>query len=163
MKKHILGVFLLILAGAGAVHAQKKFQFSAGPALSLPVGDLNTISSLGVGIEVSGAYKLSNSVEAFGQFGYHNFFGKDVDFGGIIIKTGSSSHLPLLVGARYRGGKLIIGGGIGYGWWEDTGAFTFSPQVGIDLGKIDLLAHYTSSTRDGSSLSYLGLKAFYKF
>lgn len=163
MRKHIFGLLLLTVVGFSSVHAQKKFQFSAGPAISLPVGDLNLISSLGIGIEVSGAYKLSKSVEAFGQFGYHNFFGKDIDFGGITIKSGSSSHLPLLVGARYRSGKLIIGGGVGYGWWEDTGAFTYSPQVGIDLGKIDLLAHYTSSTREGSSLSYLGLKAFYKF
>jgi hypothetical protein len=163
MRKHILGLSLLVILAVGSAHAQKKFQFSAGPAVSLPVSDLNLISSWGIGLEISGAYQLSSNFEAFGQFGYHNFFGKDLDLGGIIIKSGSSTHIPLLVGGRYRGGKLIAGAGIGYGWWEDTGAFTYSPQVGIDLGKIDLLAHYTSSTRDGSSLSYLGLKAFYKF
>lgn len=166
MKKSIISFFLLI--AAFAVNAQdKKFQLGAGPVVSLPSGDLKDINTIGLGGEFSAAYNISDDFQGFAQVGVHFFGGKNVNFGVGSIKMPSATHIPVLVGARYLIDQFNVGLGAGYGSYSFDGSksngFTFSPQVGVKLGKIDLTGHYTSTSVSGGNLSYFGLKTAYRF
>jgi hypothetical protein len=161
MKKLILtsaiAVFTMISLNT---MAQGKFKFGAGAGLALPVGDLGKSTSFGFGVDVQGTYVINEKVEAFAQSGYASFSGKD---GGDAV-----GHIPFLLGARYVAGKFLGGLGIGYGTFtfngESGSGLSFCPQLGYRATeKIDILAQYSSTSDDGVTLSFLGLKGIYNF
>lgn len=139
----------------------QTFKFGAGPALSLPIGNLADINGLGIGVEVTGILEFSENFEAFGQAGYSSFMGKTIVAG---IKSEAISHIPVLFGARYKTNGLLIGAGLGYGsWGKNSSGFNFSPQVGYSMNNIDIIGHYSSTSVGGGSLAFMGIKAYYKF
>jgi hypothetical protein len=166
MKKSIIGFILLV--AAFTVNAQdKKFQLAAGPVVSIPTGELESINTVGFGAELVATYNLSDSFQGFAQTGVQFFGGKTLNSGIGSIKMPSFTHIPVLVGARYLIDKFNVGLGAGYGSFSLDGSksngFSVSPQVGVNLGKIDLTGHYTSTSVSNGSLNYFGLKTAYKF
>ena len=146
----------------------KNFSLSVGPVVSSASGDFSNGYGLGFGAEVQATYPIAESFEAFAQAGYQSFSGKSVTtFPGITVSNPSIGHIPFLVGARYKQEGGFIGGlGIGFGSYsggsQSQSGFTFSPQVGYNISKFDLLLHYTSSSVSGVTLSYFGIKVYYK-
>lgn len=140
----------------------KTFKFGLGGTLSIPLGDLKLSTTYGVGFEATGVYSFSEDIAGFAQAGVNVFKGKS-DFG----SDASLLNIPVLVGARYKVNGFFIGAGVGYGRFSSSttslGGFSYSPQIGYDLGKLQILLHYTSTTVTGGSLSYVGLKAFRTF
>lgn len=169
MKKIVLLAALAIASfAANAQQESKKFTLALGPTLSLPLGDLKEVSSLGIGAEVEGSLAISESFQGFLQAGYASFSGKSYDFGfGLSGKYPTTSVVPVLVGGRYVYNGLSFGAGLGYASYSiagnSEGGFTYSPQIGYDFGKIKGIVNYTSTSLDGGSASFLGLKVFYKF
>jgi len=78
-------------------------------------------------------------------------------------------HISILLGAKYHISGFHAGAGAGYGIWSASGGngslkgFTYSPQVGYQLGKYDFLLHYTATSVTGGTLSCFGIKAFRLF
>ena len=110
-----------------------------------------------------GVYNLSESIAAFAQAGVNIFKCQSV-YGG---DDASLLNLPIMAGARFKAGGFFVGAGVGYSRWtssgSSTGGFLYSPQIGYDLGNIQVLLHYTSTSVTGGSLSYFGLKALRTF
>ena len=155
----------------------KKISLSAGPSISFPTGTFVNNYGLGFGAEVQAVYPIASSWEAFGQIGYQYFSGKTVTtpattYMGITVPGSSVSlsavgHIPFIIGARYKKAGGIIGGlGIGFGNFSGGGdsesGFAFSPQMGYNISKFDLLIHYTSVLTTGDAADYFGIKVFYK-
>lgn len=143
---------------------EQVFKFGLGTALSLPVGDLKDGSTYGIGFQATGVYNFSYRVAAFLQTGVDVFSVKDAAY------YGSSSgmlHVPILAGPRLKFGGFFAGAGVGYGLWSYDGSsangFMYSPQIGYDFGHYQLMLNYSSTSAEGGSLSYFGLKAFRTF
>lgn len=160
-------IFVLVFILLGVTASSQNLKFGAGPAISLPTNNSANPNSLGVGAELTAVYPFAESFEAFGQVGYHYFFSKELaDLGQYgIIKSEALSHVPLLVGARYVNDNFLGGIGIGYGFYSnDNSGFTFSPQVGYRLKKLDVILHYTVQPNwYGSAVQYFGLKSYLHF
>ena len=113
--------------------------------------------------EAIGVYNLSESFAAFVEAGIHVFKGKAV-YGG---DAGSILHIPVIAGARFKVNGFFVGAGAGFGSWSSSGTalsgFLYSPQIGYDLGNMQLLIHYTSGSVTGGTFSYAGLKFFRTF
>jgi hypothetical protein len=168
-----------------------KIKFGISPSLSLPTGLLSQVSSVGLGIEMTGVIDISPKAQAFGQLGYQSFIGKNfgfgfdlfdfgglgdigdlvdfVDFGGFGINTKfpNVSNFNFIVGARTNVNNLLLGSGIGFSSFSVAGisqtGFTFSPQIGYATKKIDIIGHWTNSFVTLGSLGFVGVKTYYRF
>jgi hypothetical protein len=166
MKKSIFLALLICASFSSFAQSDddKTFKFGIGPSLSLPLGDLKDATSVGVGFELTGVYSLSDNIAAFAQLGIDVFKSAD-SFDG--ESSDNLLHIPLMVGARFTTNGFFAGAGIGYGLWTGGGGSSngllYSPQIGYDFGKIQILADYTGTSVTGGSLSYFGLKAFRTF
>jgi hypothetical protein len=160
-------IFILLLAGSNILFSTaqtKSLQFAVGPAVSFPTGDLSTLSPIGFGVEVSATYSFSDKFSGFGQTGAQLFTGRQIIMG---YRTSSLTNIPVLVGIKYLIEEFRLGLGLGYGTFLASGSslngFTINPQISYDLGKVDVGAHYSSTSLRGGSLNHFGLKAAYKF
>ena len=164
MKKILF--FALMLCSAFSAFSQeddeKTLKFGLGGALSLPTGDLKESVDYGVGFEGMALYRLTPNVHLFSQVGVDVFRGPSY-FG----ESANLLHIPIMAGARFNVKGFFVGGGAGYGLWsgsgESTRGFLYSPQIGYSFGKANILAHYTSTSVTGGSLSYFGVKFFRMF
>ncbi len=163
MKK-MLAAFILILAFSISNAQDKGLQIGVGPALSIPTGVLQIGQGLGIGAEITAAFPISESLNIFGQTGYHSFSGKTT-FG---TKNPAVSFIPVIAGLRYGLKGLILGLGVGYGMYnfgegDKESGFTFRPQMGYDLGKIEILGSYNSTSLSGANATNFAISAAYKF
>ena len=140
MKKGIIFFGILVL-GLSSLNAQdKQFQFGIGPALSVPTGFLQFSQGLGFGAELTALYSITENIKITGQTGYHSFSGKEF----LGSKSPTATFIPIILGLRYSSKGLIVGLGIGYGMYDfgegdKESGFSFRPQIGYDLGKIEIL------------------------
>ena len=166
MKKTIL--FIALAMFAGCVFAQndsdeKTFKFGIGTTFSLPAGDLKNASSYGIGFELTGIYNFAENIDFFAQAGA-DFFNSSTPYGTSLLQ------IPVIAGVHYKINGFFAGAGVGYGHWissnsesPSTGGFLYSPQIGYNFGKLQILLNYTSTIVTGGSLSYAGLKLFRTF
>jgi len=170
MKKLVL-IATFVVAGFIGAYAQpaEGFTFGAGIRLGLPIGDFGDFSSFGVGAELQGEFGFSDMVSGVVTTGYTSFFGKDYDIPGLgTIEGESTGYIPILVGARvYPSANFFIGAQIGYGLLtgggDSEGAFNYQPQIGYNAEKFQLALNYNSLSKDGSSVSHIGLTGIFKF
>jgi len=150
MKKVLMVV--VVVFGVLMAHAQdKKVVFSLGGGVS-SLTNLGAKSIIGFGIDAQATTNFTESIQGFAQTGYHSF-SQDGTSGGFI---------PFLVGAKYIAGDFRPGIGIGYGTFSGSGGSVFSPQVGYNVNKFDIIAHYTSTSIAGGNVNVIGLKVLYQ-
>ncbi len=168
------------------------FKFGLGPSISLPTGQLTSWSNAGLGLELTAMTDISPNVQLFGQLGYQNFIGKNIEsnygyfnlidfeniqdlfeyiqrledkYGG---KSPSVSNFNLTLGARTKINNLILGAGLGYSSFFnelllDANGFNFSPQIGYSIKKIDIIGHWTNSYTKTGIFGFVGVKSYYHF
>lgn len=164
MKKLLFALFLLSSVSLFAQYDEdeKPFHFGVGPAFSLPLSELKTGTSYGIGVDVQPSYAFTENLEGFLQAGVHVFKSKTA-----YDNADNLLHVPVLIGARFKAAGFFAGAGVGYGLWAASGesskGFSYSPQIGYDFGKMEVGANYTSTSLTGGSLSYFGIKLFRKF
>jgi hypothetical protein len=147
--------------------------------LGLPLSNLHTATSFGLGGEVQGEYAFSEQLTGVVTTGYTNFFGKSIDDGSGDTYKVSYGHIPVIVGARYYANEqFFFGAQIGYGHYSahissniagfdgasgGSGGFEYRPQVGYNVDPVQLILSYDGTSVSGGSLSQLGLSILYKF
>jgi hypothetical protein len=157
MKKTIFLSMLAIAINFSANAQKQNFSFSVGGGLSsISASGGNGNSATGFGVDLVGKTNLSETLEGFVQTGYSSF-----------SENGASlSNTPFLVGVNFQAGVFKPGLGIGYsnfsGGGSSTGGFAFSPQIGYNIDKVDVVAHYTSTSLNNGSFNIIGLKVLYK-
>ena len=178
-------MFLMISCCMMAQNSSKKLTFAVGPVAYLPVSDYNTYYNPGFGGEVEGAYQFSDKLEGFVQAGYSTFSGKSNTFSGTYLgvpytfayTSPKLAYIPILAGVRYTTGSFTFGAAAGVGIYSTTdstgGSFTYSPQIGYNIGKVQIVANMITTTEktddpifslaNVTSISAVGIKLFYKF
>ncbi|MDN3655775.1 outer membrane beta-barrel protein [Ferruginibacter paludis] len=175
MKKVMLSAVILTLSVLTA-SAQKEsaetnsFKFSVGVEGGLPTGDLKTTSSFGIGGSIQGDYKATESFALTLNAGYLSFSGKTVSLLGESIKYPSINIIPVLAGGKYYFTESVYGSAqVGVSFVSMTGessssAFTYAPGIGYYVSpNFDLLLKYQAASKNGSTLSFIGLRAAYSF
>jgi hypothetical protein len=172
MKKLLL-VFSIVGASVFSANAQDSessgFHFGGGLRLGLPIGDFADGWSFGIGAELQGEYMFSDKFSGTVTTGYTQFMGKDVDIPGFgSVKMDGVGLIPILAGVRvYPAPTFFIGAKVGYGILtgngNSTGGLNYEPQIGYNGGKFQLALGYNGLSKDGETLSHMGLSAIYKF
>lgn len=180
MKKQLSIILALFLFVAfTTVNAQGKISLSVGPEVAIPMGNFGDLSGIGFGGSVGGELNLADNINGFVTVGYLTFGDKDVS-----NITYSFTAIPIIVGAKYYIGKggfytmaetgfhlwtakvespgvVVNGVTFGGGSAETTSTeFTYGVGVGYEIGKFDVNAKYIGA---GSNLTYIGIRASYKF
>jgi len=155
MKKILLT--MLVASSVLICKAQdKKFSFSLGGGLSSLSSSDGNGSAFGFGVDAQATLGLSDNIQGFAQTGYHSFSQDGASMG----------YIPFLVGAKYLAGSFRPGLGIGYGSFSGGGisvsGFSFSPQLGYNLDKLDIIANYSSTSILGGSMNVIGIKVLYQ-
>lgn len=169
MKKVLL-VVVITVAGFLGANAQppEGFQFGGGVRVGLPIGDFSDTHSFGVGAELQGEYGFSEMIAGIITTGYTSFFGKDYDTGFGTVKVDAVGYIPILAGIRvYPSENFFIGAQAGYGILtgngDSEGAFNYQPQIGYNASKFQIALNYNGLSKDGSTLSHIGLTGIFKF
>lgn len=190
MKKIVLCSFICFTSQV-AKSQENLFTLSGGAVVAMPSGTLNDNVSIGLGPALLANIDFSKHFRGFIQTGYVFFTSKSasvqVDATDYENVSSSAQLLPFLAGVHLVENHFLIGGGIGYsnyalketvnyqnsGYFptqgnttvkSNTSGFTYSPQIGLDYHKFQLIASYTSTSIKGSdAFNYFGLTFYYKF
>ena len=170
MKKLLL-IATFVVAGLMGAKAQdgSGFHFGAGLSLGLPIGDFGDTHSFGIGVEAQGEYMFSEKFSGVINSGYTSFFGKDVDVPGFgTVEVESVGLIPILAGIRvYPAPQFFIGARAGLsiltGGGESTSGFGYRPEIGYNGGPIQIALSYNGFSKDGETISHIGLTAIYVF
>ena len=156
MKKIIILCVFAFLYSITTNAQNKLFSLSIGGGVSsLSMGG-GSGSVTGYGVDLVGKSDFTDLIQGFVQTGYHSFSDNGVTLG----------YMPFLLGVNFKVGSFRPGIGMGYsnfsGDGGSSGGFSFSPQIGLNLNKFDILAHYTSTSISGVNFNIVGLKFLYK-
>jgi hypothetical protein len=171
MKK-LLVITVFLMSATIGLRAQDGggvFSFAAGANVALPIGDFADSHSFGLGVEAQGEYMFSEMFGAVFNTGYTSFFGKDIDLGGgVTVEAESVGLIPILAGARvYPSSQFFIGARAGLGIFTGSGdsntGFAYRPEVGANLGPVQIALSYNGWSKDGGSLAHMGLVILYRF
>jgi len=144
--------------------AGSGFHFGAGINLGLPVGDWSDFWSFGIGVEAQGEYMFSEKFSLVFNSGYTSFLGKDVNG----FKADALGLIPIYAGVRvYPASQFFIGARIGVailtGGGSSTTGFGYRPEIGYNGGPIQIALSYNGLSKEGETLSHIGLTAIYVF
>jgi hypothetical protein len=160
-------------------------RFSAGLELALPMGDFGDVAGTGFGGSLRYEYPLGDNIGLMATVGYLTFGEEDLgDFG-----TYTYSMIPIQVGGKYyfteqqNGFYAMAELGVhsttvdveipetnffgiiipGQSASESSTDLSFAPGVGYHLANLDFGLKYQIISTEGSSTSYLGIRAAYVF
>ena len=157
LKLITLSTLLLIAFAASA--QKQKFSLSIGTGVSSFSASNNSKSSTGLGANLTLRTDFSETVQGFAQTGYNAYLSNGYNV----------AFVPMLVGVNLKLAGFTPGFGLGYGsstaGGSSAGGFTYSPQIGYNFDKIELVAHYTSTNLNNgpaNNWQMLGLKILYK-
>ncbi|MCY2687614.1 hypothetical protein [Salinimicrobium sp. TH3] len=163
MKKLFLSAVVTLFT-MSAVYSQQG-NFSIGINGGIPVGDIEEFATFNLGGEVAYRFGISEQFEAGALVGYSHFFGDsgEDEFGSWEVED--FQFLPLAASARFNMESFFAGADVGYavGVNEDNeGGFYYKPHVGMNFGKIGVLASYSGISRDSFTVSSVNLGIEYK-
>jgi hypothetical protein len=156
MKKLILVIAIVAFTTIGA-----QAQDSRPTTLSIGInaGIPSAGYSIAYGVDLQADFAVAATTKITGSIGYENYKFKDIDVHNYFV--------PLLVGAKFNLGsdKLYGHAQLGYGFGKDhNGAFAYAPSIGYYFSpNLDASVKYLAFSRDGGTLSDIGLRLAYNF
>ena len=145
----------------GANHSS----LSVGAEVAIPTGDLGIVAGVGLGASAKAILPISHATALTINAGYIYYTKKEL--GG--YQVGGFNSIPLKAGVRISTGKGFyfepqLGYSIFSAGGESDGAFTYAGNVGYLINHaVDISARYESATKDGVSLSHVGVRIAYNF
>lgn len=162
MKKILFAVIALITMTAA--HSQEG-NFTIGINGGIPVGDVEEFSTFNIGGEAAYRLSVSEQFKAGALVGYSHFFGDSGEEGDISWEVEDFQFLPLAASARFNVNTFFAGADVGYAVGVNEGnegGFYYKPLVGINFGKIGVLASYSGISRDNFTVSSVNLGVEFK-
>ena len=164
-------VFILNFTAYAQVDS-REFVFSAAPELSIPMGDFKETNKIGLGGNFIAQFALAEKLRFLASLGGVLYRGKTYE-----IDPGYSDEYPVITTLRLRGGlkyylsqAFFVAGNLGIAnvgqGGENKIALSYAPQIGVELGGVDIFAKYDVAnvkTINGSSVAALGLSVGYRF
>lgn len=149
----------------------RPFIFSVVPQISIPTGDFKKTNKLGFGGNFTGQITLTEKLKGLVTLGGSQYRGKEYESG-----PGYPSDYPTVSALYLRGGlkifvteAIFLAGNIGaakINQPENEIGLTWAPQLGCELGGVDLYLKYDVvevKTFNGSKLQALGICIGYRF
>ena len=149
--KRVAGVLMILILASNVAMAQSSWRLGAN--VGLPVGEMNDVTDLQWGADVTYMYELANIVGIGAMAGYSQFV-TDGDLSNV-------QFLPVAASGRIgfpRG--LFIGADLGYAFGltdgVDGGVY-YRPKLGFNLFGLGLIASYSGVSADGASFNSVNL------
>ncbi len=159
MKKLLLAAVILFSAFTG--RAQNSFHVQGGLDLGVPVHNLNG-TSVGIGVDLTGIYMLSNAAALTGDFGYTALLSK-------FKKDATTNLLPLRIGLRYYPSRnFFVGGKVGAGFISNSGTSSvtttaYSFGLGLNASRrVEIGGSYDGYSKNGS-VGLINFRLGYRF
>lgn len=163
---------VFVLAAFAGVNAQKgNNKIGVGLDLGMPMGDFGDASKMGIGGYVKGLYGVGQSGHLTFTTGYQTFKAKNLAAG----ESSTTSLIPLLAGYSHSFSGFYVEPQLGYSISRNkyslqgtsgsnsSGSFTWAAGMGYAVNGFDIGLRYQSMANDGSTASFLGLRAGYHF
>ncbi len=155
MKK-LITLIAIIGLGLTSMNAQKHFTF--GLNAGIPVGDVDDSHSFMGSADIAYRVDIIKLLDIGGVVGYSHFFEEDarVDFGLFdddmqFITAAGTARLRILA-ILFAGTDLGYAIGVGSG---SDGGFYLRPQVGLNLGIVNVLVSYSNISADDGNVASL--------
>ena len=174
MKKLIaIGCLLFVLNSTTYAQVDSRdFVFSVAPEISVPMGDFKQTNKVGFGGNVIAQFLLAEKLRLLASLGGALYSGKTYE-----IDPGYPDEYPVVTTFRIRGGlkyyltqAFFVAGNLGIANVRQDGenkmAFSYAPQIGVELGGVDIFVKYdvaSVKTIIGSNISALGFCLGYRF
>ena len=173
MRKNYLILLASFLISATSFAQKGNSRIGVGADLSLPTGEFGSYFKTGMGVYAKGMFGVGHSGQVTLTSGFSSFknAGDPTDF------SGSLGIVPLLIGYRANFNGLFVEPQIGYSilnvkinsvengfFSQSTGVFTWAAGAGYVFNKqIEVSARYQSGSKNGSNISFFGLRLGYNF
>jgi hypothetical protein len=159
MKTAFFAIIIFFIALTS--QAQNSFHVQGGINLGIPVHNLYG-NSIGLGLDLTGIYMLSNEAALTGDFGYTALLSK-------FKEDATTNLLPLRIGLRYYPStKFFVGGKIGAGFISNPGTSSitttaYSFGLGFNASPhVELGGSYDGYSKNGS-IGLLNFRLGYQF
>ena len=153
MKKLIaIGCLLFVLNSTYAQVDSREFVFSIAPEISLPMGGFKKTNKVGFGGNFIAQFLIAEKLRLLASLGGALYDGKTYE-----IDLAYPDEYPAV-------GNLGIANVRQDG--ESKVAFSYAPQIGVELGGVDVFVKYdvvNIKTFNGSNVSALGFCVGYRF
>lgn len=170
MKKLFLAICIAAVSVTG--YAQKgTTKIAVGADLGIPVGDFGEGFKTGFGGYAKGLFGIGEAGQITFTTGYSSFKAK----GSTDEVKATVNVIPLLAGYRHNFSGFYAEPQIGYSIFStklkseeisgstSDGAFAWAIGCGYVVSNVDFGVRYQSASKDGSSLSFVGIHVGYNF
>lgn len=154
-------LFAIIIFFTAFTSQAQSFHVQGGIDLGVPVHNLDG-NSIGLGVDLTGIYMLSNQAALTGDFGYTALLSKSKE-------NATTNLLPLRIGLRYYpSGNFFVAGKIGAGFISNPGTSSvtttaYSFGLGFNASpRVELGASYDGYSKNGS-IGLLNFRLGYRF
>ncbi|GAA4326985.1 hypothetical protein GCM10023164_29270 [Christiangramia aestuarii] len=156
---------MIIGMGVSNVNAQKNWTFGLNGGI--PVGDVEEAYSFHASADVAYRIDILKLLDIGATAGYAHYFGKSFDVESLQFEAEDLQFIPLAGTARLRILSLLfVGTDLGYaiGVGSDSdGGFYVRPQIGVNLGLVNVLASYSNISNDGANIASINAGVEVKF
>ncbi len=181
-KIKFLLLSLTVLAATNSFAQDDKKEdgpaISIGAEVGIPLGDLKTTYSVGIGGSVKaaipvfegGAFTINAGYMTFSGKSFQTLTGFDANLNPIYgsAKLQSLGMIPIKAGLRFSISEGFYGEPqLGYTLYSgsgSSGAFTYAANLGYVINKmVDISARYEAASKNSSTLSFIGARVAYSF
>ncbi len=136
MKK-LFATIALLLFTTTFMNAQRNPMYvGVGPLITIPIGEFNNTTSMGLGIKGNFIYRISKKFEATGSIGYISWGPDKTTIATTTVEaTESTTAIPILIGTRFYFPQKNL---MPYALIEfGVNIFTFPPTTTVIAGTED--------------------------
>ena len=155
MKKTFFLLAFLMLSTA--LMAQKHWTFGLNGGI--PSGDVSDTHNFHASVDMAYRVDIIRLLDIGGMAGYSHYFGDSITEGTVDIDYDDLQFIPLGGTARLRLlSILFLGTDLGYAIGindGNEGGFYLRPQIGLNLGIVNVLASYENISVDGGNIGSL--------
>ena len=171
MRKVFLTVAAVIAITSASFAQTGNNQVSIGAEVGIPTGEFGEVFKTGFGGSAKYLHGIGTAGQLTGTIGLTAFKMK----GSIDEAKLNTSIIPILAGYRHNFGRFYVEPQAGYGIIRakvkvlgesmsgSEGAFTWAAGAGYQVSGIDLGVRYQSSTQDGGSMGFFGIRVAKSF
>ncbi|WP_162499827.1 outer membrane beta-barrel protein [Mucilaginibacter terrigena] len=169
MKKVLLLLTAVCgLSASSFAQSSDGGKFSIGVEAGLPVGDLKNVSNFIIGGSLKYDHPIAEGTFITGSAGFSSIQGKEATTPFGTVKVGNTSVVPVKAGIKYFLAENFYGEAqAGAAFFTQSGggtAFAYAPGIGYSFGGgLDAGVRYEAWTKNGSTLSQVGLRVGYSF
>ena len=153
MKKSLfLLAFLMLSTG---LMAQKHWTFGLNGGI--PIGDIEETYNFHASADIAYRIDIIELLDIGAVAGYSHYFGESITDGDFDVDIEDLQFIPVGATGRIRILSLLfVGTDLGYAFSLNDGldgGFYLRPQIGLNLGIVNILASYENISAEGANLS----------